>query len=121
MGIPDGGPDEQLDADPVFGPSLVGRQAPAAGTGTGFTGRRRGRGMAQGRERHSMTTFTVYTVMVQEEQGWRQLVAPAQRPQGACQALADLIRDSKPLDQQSARTTVMCRTPCGCGSKTTAS
>ena len=101
MSIPDGGPDQQLDADPVFGPALVQRQAPATGTGAAFTGRRRGPGTAPGRERHSMTTFAVYTVMVQEEQGWRQLVAPAQWPQGACQALADLIRDSKPLDQQS--------------------
>jgi hypothetical protein len=102
MGIPDGGPDRQLDADPVFGPALAGREAPAPGTGVGVTGRRRGRGTARGREeKHGMTTFTVYTVMVQEERGWRQLVAPAQRPEGACQAPADLIRDSKPLDQQS--------------------
>lgn len=33
-----------------------------------------------------------YTVMVQEEQGWRQLVMPALKPEDACQALADLIR-----------------------------
>ena len=43
-----------------------------------------------------MTTFTVYTVMVKEERGWRQLVAPALRPHQACEALADLIRDSNP-------------------------
>lgn len=42
-----------------------------------------------------------YTVMVQEEQGWRQLVMPALKPEDACQALADLIRDEKPLDRQS--------------------
>jgi hypothetical protein len=119
MDIPDGGPDRQLDADPVFGPALAGRQAPAAGTGV--TGRRRGRGMARGWERHTMTTFTVYTVMVQEEQGWRQLVAPAQRPEGACQALADLIRDGNPWTSSRTRTTVICRMPCACGSKTTAS
>ena len=44
-----------------------------------------------------MTTFTVYTVMAEEGRGWRQLVAPALTPQDACQALADLIRDNKPL------------------------
>lgn len=46
-----------------------------------------------------MTTFTVYTVMVKEERGWRQLVTPVLQPHQACEALADLIRDSKPLDQ----------------------
>jgi hypothetical protein len=46
-------------------------------------------------------SHTFYTVLVQEQRGWRQLVAPAVRPQDACQALADLIRDEKPLDQQS--------------------
>jgi uncharacterized protein DUF5954 len=46
-----------------------------------------------------MTTFMVYTVMVKEERGWRQLVARVLRPHQACEALADLIRDRKPLDQ----------------------
>jgi len=57
-------------------------------------------GMSFGRE-SVMGANSFYTVMVREERGWRQLVAPALRPEGACSALADLIREQKPLDQQS--------------------
>ncbi len=100
MGVHGGESGQQQGADPVFGPALVGRQAQAAAGRSPSWGRGKG---SSGRnwEKDSVTTFTVYTVMVKEEQGWRQLVAPALRPERACQALAELIRSDIPLDQPS--------------------
>jgi hypothetical protein len=47
------------------------------------------------------TSYSFYSVMVQEPRGWRLLVAPALTPEDACQALADLIGAGRPLDQLS--------------------